>query len=183
MLVRSDEDVKELQPWHIRTVDGRVRGPVGLSGLKSLLEVGILTRAAMITDVEDDHWISIQEHPIWPRLLPLSKPLRLRNAELPEAEDHKNSLLPTSPVSEERMLKMEAVRRREIQRTHHRLAWWQFGGSLRIIRELFVFLGFLTAGDLAVSFFDTSGGVAKWVVLLCLSVTAVIFYCFRAIVG
>ena len=179
-LIRSHDDAAEMQQWQIRTIDGRIRGPVGLEGLKSLLEVGILSHTTKISGIEEESWAPIAAHPVWPRLQPQSKPLKLRNVEMMEDATDATSLAPTSPVSEERMLRMASMRKRELESSHRSLAWWQFGRALRMIRELFIFFGFLTAGDLGTSFFDVSAGLVKWGILLCLTCVAVMYYSVRA---
>lgn len=181
MLLRHDQDEGAMQPWRVRTTDGQLRGPVGLAGLRSLLEVGILNRAAMIADAKDDDWRPVGDHPVWLRIQPPPCQLKLRNSELMEESPTAVSRLPDTPVSQERMMGMEAARHRELEHSYDRVRWWQLGRSLRGLRELIIFLSFLTAGDLAVSFFGSSEGLVKWGVLLCLSFVAVVYYTFRAI--
>lgn len=181
MVISSGENATEAQPWRVKTADGRVRGPVGLEGLKSLFEVGILSSAARISHVRDKNWHPIVEHPLWPLLALRPQPLRLRNAELMEEASDSLFLGPTSPVSEERMLRMEAMRHGEVESSYRSLVWWKFGRSLKIVREVLIFLGFLTAGDLGTSFFDASAGLMKWVLLLCLTCVAVVYYSVRAL--
>lgn len=181
ILLRGDADEAELQPWQVRTTDGQLRGPVGLAGLRSLLDVGILNRAAMIAGVKEDKWMPIGDHPVWLRIQPPPRQFKLRNAELMEAPVANVSCGSDTPVSQERMLCMEAARHRELEHSYQRVRWWQLGRVIRNLRELVVFLCFLTAGDLVVSFFGASEGLVKWGVLLFLTFGAVVYYTFRAI--
>jgi|GEM_PF-6219445 len=178
MLIGHGDNPAEAQPWKVKTADGRIRGPMGLAGLQSLLEVGILTQADRIAPVSDEHWDVVVDHPIWQQLQPVAKSFKLKE-EFGENEGEEFSGSPTSPVTEERRLMMEALRLRERENTHQRLAWWQMGRGLRMVREVLIFLGFLTVGDLATSFFDLSVGLVNWAILLSLTAVAVMYYSFR----
>jgi len=85
----SDLREEDRPRWRIRTEDGQVRGPLSDHGLKALAEVGILTEISEVWVDESGKFISICDHPIWPKIrvskseLMLKQRLGLRDSRPP----------------------------------------------------------------------------------------------------
>lgn len=172
----------EPQPWRVRLSNGEERGPVGLSALKSLVDVGLLNAKAGITPVDQVAWQPITEHAVWKEIKPVATEFvyRSRAESVPPMELAVTRSPAEMPVSQQAVSRMEVVRHEEFERTLWSIRFWRLGQLLRALREALVFAGFITVGDLLGSFFTPAMNVAKWACLLCLTVLALGYYSFRA---
>lgn len=176
----NDDAPSEEQPWRVRLADGQVRGPLSVAGLRSFVEVGILTHKEWISLVAEDKWELISGHPLWKELQPASRQFSFRDAELVEKVVVPHVSPADVAIHPEKLVRMEAGRQAALAKIARGLAFWEVSRALRALREGVVFLAFIAFGDLATSFFDHSLGLIKAGVLLCLTAVALMYYSFRA---
>lgn len=172
---------EEDKPWRVRTLDGRVRGPVGITGLHSLMELGLVDASTPITFAEEEDWQRISEHPVWKKLRPSAPEFTFRNADLVPDHPSDAPTPATAAITPERAPQSELARLREQKKTERLLLFSQCARGARAMREVFVFLLFVTAADLAVSFVATGLEIVKWGILLSIAVVALAYYTYRAL--
>ena len=173
-----NETPAELRPWRVRTSDGRVRGPLGIEQVKSLLDVGLAKPTDEVSAVDREEWTPIEEHAMWATLQPK------RFVTLPESDlldRHQDNALPahSMTVSPEMQMRMSVKRKVEADRVSRSVAYWQFGRAVRGVREAAIFLTFVTVGDLLVSFIDARAGIVRLGALLAVLATACVYYSFK----
>jgi hypothetical protein len=177
--ISTDPAEEEAKPWKVVTEDGHTRGPIGITGLKSLWEVGILTSRAKIADATGENWEAINKHPIWDQVKPAGREFELRVAVAAPAPASSPAV--DAPVSAERKEAMALHRLKTTEAQSRALAFHQASRALRIVREVLVFLCFATAGDFLASFAGQSGAAARWGIAVAVVGVALAYYAFRTL--
>ena len=180
MRISSDNVNGENKQWKVMTPDGRVRGPIGISGLRSLIEVGIAVPGSKIATHDDGDWVLLTEHEIWASCSHTAAAFAFRNADLVEADNSRIATPVDALVTTAREEAMVYARHLELERTYRRIQLHRLCSALRFVRELLVFLCFVTVGDLMLSLLGPEAGVAKWAAALGLVAIALGYYSFRS---
>lgn len=180
--LRMDPAGLESKPWCVRTVDGHIRGPVGFAGLQSLLEVGLIDATSLLSPIDTEDWRRITDHPVWHRLKPTASEFTFHNSGLSaeSAPPMAPSRLPSSSAREA-AVQLETARQGERRKTARLIELWYLGRTFGALREVLVFLAFVTLADLAASFLDGSLVVVRWSALLGLTFCALAYYTYRGL--
>ncbi len=171
----ADED----PGWRVRLSTGEERGPVSLRALRSLVEVGLLDESGEIRANADAAWQPIKDHAVWSQLSNAKPTLRLRSDSsrpLPVASVPVAMSAPSSEITAAMKERLESVHRTEIEKLHRQLRWHNITQTLRWVRELLVFGGFLVVGDFLNSFATNSLGSLHWLISLGVAVVALGYY-------
>jgi hypothetical protein len=95
----SDVTEEDRPRWRVRTADNQLRGPLSDRGLRSLVEVGILTETASLGSEDSDDFSPICEHPIWSKIKSEKSELILKKTLTVAGSRPPMSVAPFSPGS------------------------------------------------------------------------------------
>jgi hypothetical protein len=175
----QQESVEEApRPWRVRTADGQIRGPLGLAQLKSLVDVQIVNASTQIAPAGEEAWVAISTHELWTELAPKKKTVAFRDAEL--VEEAPSMPASTVRVAPHMQARMTIAREKELNKVYRGLMYWRLSRAARVVRAVLVFLGFVTFGDLCLSFLSDSLGIVKLCVALAILAAATAYYSYKA---
>lgn len=172
---------EEAQVWRVKSRDGQLRGPLSLTGIRSLVEVGLADHRASIAKVGEEHWMLLGAHPLWLQLKPAKPEFALRDTgslpPIPEAM----GASPMAPVLPETRARLAAVRQAEQLEGARWISLSRARNFLLATREVLALLIFATVGDVLILICNDGIGGGTSVVSFGLLAFAAFYYAVRII--
>lgn len=174
--------------WRLRGPDGAIKGPFLASELRTLVDTGFLTADFEIAAPEEENWQNVTNHALWPQISVKKARWSVRGPQSATPPPLPTTPFPVQPavesphdrpISRKMVDYQEENARAEMAEAWSRVRWDRLARTTRAVREVVIFLFFVTLGDLAVSWVPGPPGVFHLTAALCVLTVSILYYAWK----